>query len=37
MNRLRAVSYGEERPIADNDTVAGRAMNRRSHVAVVIQ
>jgi len=35
--RLRTVSYGEERPIADNGTAAGRAMNRRAHVAVIIQ
>jgi peptidoglycan-associated lipoprotein len=30
--RLRTVSYGEERPIADNGTDAGRAMNRRAHI-----
>jgi OOP family OmpA-OmpF porin len=36
-NRLRTVSYGEERPIADNNTAAGRAMNRRAHLAVIIQ
>jgi len=36
-NRLRTVSYGEERPIADNGTAAGRAMNRRAHLAVIIQ
>ena len=35
--RLRTVSYGEERPIADNGTAVGRAMNRRAHVAVIIQ
>ena len=35
--RLRTVSYGEERPIADNDTAEGRAMNRRAHLAVIIQ
>jgi outer membrane protein OmpA-like peptidoglycan-associated protein len=35
--RLRTVSYGEERPIADNGTPAGRAMNRRAHLAVIIQ
>ncbi|MFQ3199712.1 MAG: OOP family OmpA-OmpF porin [Zhongshania sp.] len=28
-NRLRAVGYGEERPIADNKTSAGRNTNRR--------
>jgi peptidoglycan-associated lipoprotein len=36
-SRLRTVSYGEERPIADNGTAAGRAMNRRAHLAVIIQ
>jgi len=36
-SRLRTVSYGEERPIADNGTAAGRAMNRRAHLMVVIQ
>ena len=36
--RMRTVSYGEERPIADNNTEAGRAMNRRAHlVTMVIQ
>ena len=28
-NRLRAVGYGESRPIATNDTEEGRALNRR--------
>ena len=37
MGRLRTVSYGEERPIADNSTAAGRATNRRAHLAVIIQ
>ncbi|HTI44347.1 MAG TPA: OmpA family protein [Vicinamibacterales bacterium] len=32
MNRMRTVSYGEERPVASNDTDAGRAMNRRAHI-----
>ena len=36
--RLRTVSYGEERPIADNSTAAGRAENRRAHLmAITIQ
>ena len=30
--RMGTVSYGEERPIADNGTDAGRAMNRRAHI-----
>ncbi|MCR8921188.1 OmpA family protein [Dasania sp. GY-MA-18] len=28
-NRLTAVGYGEDRPVADNSTVAGRKANRR--------
>jgi OOP family OmpA-OmpF porin len=28
-NRLTAIGYGEEKPIADNDTKAGQAQNRR--------
>ena len=35
--RLRTVSYGEERPIADNTTAAGRAQNRRAHLAVIME
>jgi peptidoglycan-associated lipoprotein len=35
--RLRTVSYGEERPIANNNTADGRAMNRRAHLLVVLQ
>jgi peptidoglycan-associated lipoprotein len=35
--RLRTVSYGEERPAADNSTAEGRAMNRRAHLVVIIE
>jgi len=28
-NRMMAIGYGEERPVASNDTAAGRAENRR--------
>ncbi len=33
-NRLLAVGYGEERPVADNDTASGRAANRRIAITV---
>jgi peptidoglycan-associated lipoprotein len=36
-SRLRTVSYGEDRPIDTNETAAGRARNRRAHLAVVLQ
>lgn len=35
-SRLRTVSYGEDRPIADNNTGPGRAQNRRAHLVVVM-
>ena len=36
-SRMTIVSYGEERPIADNTTVEGRALNRRAAIVVRIQ
>ncbi len=35
--RLMTVSYGEERPMADNSTAQGRAMNRRAHLVVILE
>ena len=35
--RLRTVSYGEDRPAADNNTTQGRAQNRRAHLVVVLE
>jgi peptidoglycan-associated lipoprotein len=35
--RLRTVSYGEDRPIADNRTAQGRAQNRRGHLVVIME
>jgi len=34
-NRLQAVGYGETRPVADNNSVQGRARNRRTEFTVV--
>ena len=36
-SRLRTVSYGEDRPIDSNATAAGRARNRRAHLAIIMQ
>jgi peptidoglycan-associated lipoprotein len=36
-SRLRTISYGEDRPIDTNETAAGRARNRRAHLAVILQ
>lgn len=36
-NRLIAVGYGMTRPIADNNTAAGRAQNRRVEILIVPQ
>ena len=33
-NRINAVGYGKTRPVADNATEAGRAVNRRVEAAV---
>jgi peptidoglycan-associated lipoprotein len=35
--RIATVSYGEERPIADNSTDEGRARNRRAQIVVRIE
>ena len=35
--RLRTVSYGEDRPIADNNSAQGRAQNRRGHLVVIME
>lgn len=36
-SRLRTVSYGEDRPIDTNATAAGRARNRRAHLAIIME
>lgn len=33
--RLSSVGYGEFRPVADNDTAEGRALNRRVEVSII--
>jgi len=35
--RLQTVTYGEDRPIADNATAEGRAMNRRAHLVIIME
>jgi peptidoglycan-associated lipoprotein len=35
LNRISAISYGDEAPVAPNDTKAGRAQNRRVVVIVM--
>jgi outer membrane protein OmpA-like peptidoglycan-associated protein len=36
-SRVSTVGYGAERPIADNDTAAGRAKNRRIEFKVIAE
>jgi len=36
-SRMETVSYGEERPKADNKTDEGRALNRRASLVVAIK
>ena len=35
--QLTTVSYGEDRPIDTNATAAGRARNRRAHLAIIME
>jgi outer membrane protein OmpA-like peptidoglycan-associated protein len=37
LNRLQAKGYGATRPIAENNTAAGRAKNRRSEMKILRQ
>lgn len=33
--RFSAIGYGEYRPVADNETVAGKSKNRRVEVSII--
>jgi outer membrane protein OmpA-like peptidoglycan-associated protein len=35
-NRIRAEGFGEERPVADNNTAEGRQKNRRANVILIV-
>jgi outer membrane protein OmpA-like peptidoglycan-associated protein len=35
LNRIEVISYGEDKPVADNKTKDGRAMNRRVVIKVL--
>lgn len=35
VNRLTAVGYGENQPVADNSTEEGKRLNRRTEVRVI--
>ena len=36
-NRMQTVTFGEERPVAPNDTAEGRPLNRRAAFVIILQ